>query len=154
MDTQLKQRLVGTAVLFGLAVIFVPMILDGPVERPASPESAGIPLELPANTADAEPGPAPEREPAPDPVAESAPPVAAGGWAVQLGSFSAPANADALAERLKGQGFAAFVQRVDVSNGRMYRVRVGPVADRAEAESLARRVRDRSGEPAVVVEHP
>ncbi len=157
MDTQLKQRLVGTAVLFGLAVIFVPMILDGPVERPTSPESAGVPLELPATTAETEPEPTlalsamgSDPNSGSDPIAESA----TGGWAVQLGSFSAPANADALAERLKGQGFAAFVQRVDVSNGRMYRVRVGPVADRAEAESLARRVRDRSGEPAVVVEHP
>jgi DedD protein len=34
MDQQLKQRLVGISVIFALAVIFVPMILDGSGQRP------------------------------------------------------------------------------------------------------------------------
>jgi DedD protein len=73
---------------------------------------------------------------------------------VQLGSFSARGNADALADRMREQGFEAFVQRVRVANGTMYRVRIGPVADRDDAESLAVRIREHSREPAVVVEHP
>lgn len=156
MDSNLKQRIVGTAVLFGLAVIFIPMILDGPVERSTAPQSTGVPLELPeTEEAVADPGSARMRDTEPAPVRsvpDEAP--AAAGWAVQLGSFSARGNADALAGRLLGAGFEAFVQRVQVTNGTMYRVRVGPVADRDEAEALAARVRESSGEPAVVVEHP
>ncbi len=166
MDTDLKQRIIGAAVLFGLAVIFVPMILDGPVDRPSGPQSTGVPLELPdpqAAETETEPAREPADRPEPVPTADPTPvpstrdqPRTDGeaGWAVQLGSFSADGNADALATRMREAGFEAFVQRVEVSNGTMYRVRVGPVADREEAEALAVRVRERSGEPAVVVEHP
>lgn len=164
MDTDLKQRIVGAAVLFGLAVIFVPMILDGPVERPSGPQSTGVPLELPdpqeaeiapvqEPAARSEPEPTPDPEPAPS-SSDPADTGAEAGWAVQLGSFSAAGNADALASRMREAGFEAFVQRIQASNGTMYRVRVGPVADRDAAEALAVRVRERSGEPAVVVEHP
>lgn len=43
METTLKQRLIGTAVIIALAVIFVPMILDGSGQQ----ESASINLEAP-----------------------------------------------------------------------------------------------------------
>lgn len=45
MDSALKQRLIGAAVLVALAVIFLPMLLDGP-----QPESAreSVPLDIPA----------------------------------------------------------------------------------------------------------
>ncbi len=36
MDQQLKERLVGAAVLALLAVLFVPMILDGPDDAPTT----------------------------------------------------------------------------------------------------------------------
>lgn len=43
METTLKQRLIGTVVIIALAVIFVPMILDGPGRQ----ESALVEKELP-----------------------------------------------------------------------------------------------------------
>jgi len=54
MDQQLKQRLVGLAVIFSLAVIFVPMLLDGPeperetleVKIPPSPEIVPLPVKV------------------------------------------------------------------------------------------------------------
>ena len=54
MDQQLKQRLVGLAVIFSLAVIFVPMLLDGPgpkeetleVDIPPSPEIVPLPQKV------------------------------------------------------------------------------------------------------------
>jgi len=54
MDQQLKQRLVGLAVIFSLAVIFVPMLLDGPeperetleVKIPPSPEIPPLPVKV------------------------------------------------------------------------------------------------------------
>lgn len=142
MDPLLKQRLVGTAVLVGLAVIFVPMVLDGPVERQRAPQSSGVPLALPAQ---------PEAEPADAPAPQAAP---TDGWAVQLGSFSAEGNAEALAERIDAAGYPAFVQRVRVANGTMFRVRVGPYAERDAALTLAERIGRDTDERTVVVPHP
>ena len=144
----LKQRMVGTAVLVGLAVIFVPMILDGPVNRPDAPQSVGVPLALPEAAPTSTEDPVPETaEPEPSPAVVS-------GFAVQLGSFSDADNAEALAADIGRAGFDAFVQRVQVENGTMFRVRVGPVSDKAEAESLAARVDRETGERGVVVPHP
>lgn len=151
MDPLLKQRMVGTAVLVGLAVIFVPMILDGPVEQRAEPaQSVGMPLALP--TEQGEPPASGVTEQAPEP--RPAEPVAGSGWAVQLGSFSTAGNAEALARKVNDAGFNAFVQRVQVDNGTMYRVRVGPLDERDAALALAARVTRETEERAVVVPHP
>ena len=44
MDTRLKQRLIGAAVLIALAVIFLPMLVQGP-----APDSgvSDVPLDVP-----------------------------------------------------------------------------------------------------------
>ncbi|KPM81870.1 SPOR domain-containing protein [Cobetia sp. UCD-24C] len=55
----------------------------------------------------AEPKPAPKPEPKPA-VASNAPSSSAGGWAVQVGSFGDPANAERLQKELQGKGFAAY----------------------------------------------
>jgi DedD protein len=47
MDTQLRSRLIGAAILIGLAVIFVPMLLEKPEAAPPV-GSEEIPLDIPA----------------------------------------------------------------------------------------------------------
>jgi DedD protein len=47
MDTQLRSRLIGAAILIGLAVIFVPMLLEKP-DPSTSVDSEEIPLDIPA----------------------------------------------------------------------------------------------------------
>jgi DedD protein len=90
--------------------------------------------------------------PAPAPPAASRPPAAASGFAVQVGSFGSRANADRLARTLRGDGFAAFVTP-SAGDRRLYRVRVGPVTGRAEAEQLAVRLAA-ARRPGQVVSHP
>ena len=46
MDSTLKQRLIGAAVLAALAIIFLPMLLKGPDVR--EPDAAEVPLSMPA----------------------------------------------------------------------------------------------------------
>ena len=46
MDSALKQRLIGAAVLVALAMIFLPMLLKGP--DTAEPDAARVPLEMPS----------------------------------------------------------------------------------------------------------
>ncbi|BCX83004.1 DedD protein [Methylomarinovum caldicuralii] len=142
MDLQLKRRLVGGAVLVFLAVIFLPMLFEDGLRSP-SPFDRTMP-EPPA------PGEAPARIVVPDrphlPLSS--------GWAVQVGSFSSAANADALVARLRQAGFPAYVARLDRAGESLYRVRVGPVLRREEAETLARRLRERFGLKGFVVSHP
>src|SRR6188768_2057950 len=46
MESSLKQRLIGAAVLVALAVIFLPMLLKGPDVK--EPDAAQVPLSMPA----------------------------------------------------------------------------------------------------------
>ncbi len=46
MDSALKQRLIGAAVLVALAMIFLPMLLKGP--ETTEPDAAQVPLDMPA----------------------------------------------------------------------------------------------------------
>lgn len=85
------------------------------------------------------PAPAPTAAPAPKPApapAATAKPLSPGSWVVQVGSFSDKANADALSARLRTAGYEAFQDDVRVGDKVLYRVRVGPEADRQRAEKL------------------
>ena len=66
--------------------------------------------------------------------ASPVPAAASTGFAVQLAAFSKPADATALRDRVRAAGFSAFTESVATDKGSLTRVRVGPVATRAEAE--------------------
>ena len=77
------------------------------------------------------------------------------GFAVQLGALSSEADANAMRDRARAAGFVAFHQRVDTDRGAVWRVRVGPEADRAAADRLRESVATKLGyKDAIVVPHP
>ena len=86
----------------------------------------------------------PESVPEPPPVT---------GWMVQLGSFSGRTNAERLVRDLKTQGFAAFVTESVSGGHKLYRVRVGPVADRATVQTIAAKLRA-AGHPGSLTPSP
>ncbi len=155
METPLKQRLIGAIVLVALAVIFLPMLVKGPapdsgvqdvpLQAPAAPaagqfETRELPLVAPSAPAGGAVGmPAtvpPETAGAPAPAADSGLPaaVAAGNYAVNFGAYASEADADAVIAHLKKSNLPGFRQ-ADTINGRQaWRVRIGPYADRAQAE--------------------
>ncbi len=94
---------------------------------------------------------APEVEAAPVVTAEPAPPVAATGWAVQVGSFSEQARARSLGDQLKKAGFEPFIEPFSAGEGTVYRVKVGPAAERSAAETLAARLEKEQGLKGLVV---
>ena len=105
--------------------------------------------------------PAPIPEPKPEPAQEE-PVVAAkivepasstGMWAVQLGSFGNPDNAEKLAADLRKQGFAAFLSQLATGSNQLHRVRIGPQKDREGAEAMAVRLQA-AGHEGQVVPHP
>lgn len=172
MYPALKQRLVGAIVLIALAVIFLPMLLDGS----GTPESLDVEVEIPERDE------APEsRFEEPDVAAEFAEPAgepdagsttagaeettgggkttdsgtaAVTGWVVQVGSFSREANALVLRDQLRDREYAAFVQKGESDGNAVWRVRVGPVPKESEAREIASRLESERGKPVLVMSHP
>ena len=64
------------------------------------------------------------------------------------------ATADAVAADLKAKGFKSFVVPHKDGKTTLYRVRVGPVASRAAADALAKKITDKTGQAARPVPHP
>ncbi len=139
---------------------------DNANEEPPQAAPASAAANTPADPQEAQSAPeVVARAPEPSTAAPaSSPPVSApveavpatataNAWAVQVGSFASQENAERLAERLRGKSYKAFVMR-NVVDGRVrFRVRVGPVAQRSEADLLATALQE-DRQPARVLSHP
>jgi DedD protein len=69
------------------------------------------------------------------PAAASATTSKPDGFVVQLAAFADDKGANALANKLKKGGYAAYVEPVNTSRGTLWRVRVGGYVTRPEAET-------------------
>lgn len=76
------------------------------------------------------------------------------GWVVQLASLASKNNALALRERLRGLGYTAFVEETTTAQGVLYRVRVGPELERANAETLRNRLEQQVQIKGIVSRYP
>ena len=156
VDTPLKQRLIGAIVLVALAVIFLPMLVKGPApdsgvanvpisapEAPADGEfqTRELPLVAPTGGATGLQGAAstpPLQDaaaPAEAAVADTSPAVAAGNYAVSFGAYGSQADANAVIAFLKKAQLPGFSEAATINGRPAWRVRVGPYADRAQAEA-------------------
>jgi DedD protein len=120
-----------------------------PVDVPTAPPAEAPPAPThPRVTATAPPEPPSVAAPPPTPVAPPAaadppppelPPAhaAQSGYAVQVGALADAASADQLAAKLEARGFRTYVAPSAEPGARRWRVRVGPVATREEAQRLA-----------------
>lgn len=165
MDTALKQRLIGAVVLVALAVIFLPMLIKGPapdsgvsdvpLDVPQAPEgqyeTRELPLVAPGNVpnsgavgmesdapaavsstpATSDSGTAPAADGQMLPATD-----AAGDFAVSFGAYASTADADAVIARLKQAQLPGYREPATINGKTAYRVRIGPYADRATAESV------------------
>ena len=78
----------------------------------------------------------------------------ASAFAVQVAVLSDLGKATAQRDALRSAGFAAFVEKLDTEKGNVYRVRVGPEADRADAEKIRGAIKQRFGHDAIIVDYP
>ncbi len=125
-------------------------------QRPAPPPLEPRPAAPPPPVVAPEPVP-PERAPAPP--AASAPPlkprIGLTAWVVQAASLSSRENADRLAAKLRAADLPTpEPELVDIKGKRFYRVRVGPVIERAEAEAMVEKVSQIAGAKAQVRKYP
>lgn len=156
----MKQRLVGAIVLGCLAIIFIPILLDGegvsPPEMnttipvaPPFPEPLEVEAQRPEIISDTEeilvaPVEVATAEPAEVADAETEqserPALDAEGlpqaWSIRLGIFAERANADALINRLLNQQYRAYSEAVITAQGELTAVFVGPVMTMTAAEEL------------------
>jgi len=77
------------------------------------------------------------------PAVGSEAPLAAvsGSYTIQVGAFGDGAAAESLARSLGDKGFAAYVTPSAGYTSQRWRVRVGPLETRAEADTIARRLK-------------
>ena len=128
---------------------------------PAAVTTQALPPEAP------KPAPAVTKPVATTPVATAAKPATPApkpdtpkpaassvGFAVQLGAFSQASDANAMRDKLRAGGFSAFVEQVRTDKGTLNRVRVGPVASRADADRLKAQVSAKVGIDGMVRPHP
>lgn len=122
----------------------------GPGERAEpSPEAAAEPAQAPAAVPEpppSRPEPAPAEPPRPAPAAETTPaptPAASGNFVIQVFSTKEESQAKKVLADLKGAGFKAFMSPVKVGASTMYRVRIGPFAQRGQADQTAAKVKEK-----------
>lgn len=95
----------------------------------------------PARPEPADPVPAPIPEPVPPPAAAPPAPEATGDWFLQVGAYSGRPAADNVVANLKKLSVPAFVLVPTAGSAdQLFRVRVGPYATQAEAETVRTRL--------------
>jgi cell division septation protein DedD len=133
-----------------------------PTQPAATPLAASPPLPLTAMESLKEKEPPPlspkKRSPPktarpkkerPQPAKKSGPnplKAMAGGQTIQVGAFSEENGAATLKKRLKAKGYEAYIVKNAVpGQGLLWRVRVGHFPDRASAESIAKKLKEKEG---------
>lgn len=76
------------------------------------------------------------------------------GWAVQVGSYRDGDNAREEESRLRDAGLPAFIDESEAEGRSIYRVKVGPVAQRDEAQELGERLQEELDMTGIVVTFP
>ncbi len=115
------------------------------LQSEVAPNDKVKPRAEPPPVASKSDGPTPLAPPAKETAAKaSAPAASAGGrpgvWVVQVHALKDQGAAAALAQRLSGKGYPAFVLSPSPGAPSIYRVQVGRYNDRREAEQIARRL--------------
>jgi len=110
-----------------------------PAPAAAPPAATALTIVAPAAAAPASSAPAGSAPAGSAPAGSgvTSPAAAATALFVQAGAFSDPANAERLAEKLRGGNYGKVIVRDDqIAGRRMYRVRIGPVPSVAEFDRV------------------
>jgi DedD protein len=176
LEERLKQRLIGAAVLVALVVIFVPMLIDEPIdsklvadhdipEKPAAllKPSPEILPPVPAAKIDKRDGvpdkvPVASKPPPPDPLtdttADKSERRSPSAWMIQVASLSVRKNAQKLVANLKKSDMPAQFDRVQIEGKTLYRVRVGPEVDFKTAERIVEQIKRKFKLKSKVMRYP
>lgn len=127
-------REVAPAAAAEIAAVPPPVAEDTPAVASAPPMAP-----QPAAGSEVRPAAEPQESKAAAPAKTPAS-AAAGRWWVQVGSYASRDNAQRKAQKLRDAGYSTEVSRARQNGTELYRVRAGPVADRAAAAALQARL--------------
>ena len=128
-----------------------PKVIRTPIDEqsPPAPETEKETPRVVEKPAKAEKPPAPVKQTKSD---KTTPTKA---WVVQVGSFSKRDNAMRLRDQLRNKGYETFVEQISTADKIFYRVRVGPVVTRSNAEALQKELQAKVKlEHTKVMSHP
>ena len=119
------------------------LVSAGPFETRAAAEAARLKISqaIPGAPARLEAG---ASTPQGD-VPAIAGPARAGAWAVQVAAMGSQADALALRDKLRANGFDGFVDSVNAGGRQLWRVRAGPQTQRSDAVSLRDQIKAKLG---------
>lgn len=163
MDGKLKQRVIGVVVLTALAIIILPLLLDGTeqerrriVQRiPAVPTLEVIDVDPKVMIAEMDRIEAESQaqlpkevelsdEPPSDDIDRPASSLDANGlpnsWSLQVGSFTDVKNAVQLRDELRKKGFRTYALAVSTETGDHVRVFVGPLLQLKQLQQIKEKV--------------
>lgn len=164
LEERLKQRLIGAAVLVALVVIFVPMLIDEPVDskqvadhdipekpvklaKPMKDILPPVPPEQPSQSDQAPSPPVETKPPPPDALADKTSDMSdrksPSAWMIQVASLSVRENAKKLVADLRKAEMPAQFDSVQIEGKTLFRVRVGPEVDFKTAERMAAQIKDK-----------
>ena len=121
------------------------LVSAGPFETRAQAEAARLKISqtIPGVPARLESGATTPQGDVPAPAAGA--PVRAGAWAVQVAAMGSQADALALRDKLRANGFDGFVDSVNAGGRQLWRVRAGPQTQRSDAVSLRDQIKAKLG---------
>ena len=145
-------------------------VMAGPFETRTAAEAARLKIaqtvpsvqpHLSQSADDEGAAPAPARASATAPVKSAAPSAAtatttpkAAGWAVQLAALGSQADANAMRDKLRANGFDGYVSSVQVGGKQLWQVRAGPQTQRADAQRVHDQIKAKLGIDGVVRQVP
>lgn len=88
------------------------------------------------------------------PAAAAKPAARAGGWAVQVAAMGSQADANALRDKLRANGFDGYVDTVNANGKQLWRVRAGPQTQRDDAVRVRDQIKTKLGLGGNVVSAP
>ncbi|HEY8329192.1 MAG TPA: SPOR domain-containing protein [Rhodanobacter sp.] len=132
------------------------LVIAGPFETRAAAEAARLKItqSIPGVPARLEQDASRESSAAATPTAAATTTAKAGGWAVQLAAMSNQADANALRDKLRANGFDGFVDSVQSGGKQLWRVRAGPQTQRSDAQRVHDQIKAKLGIDGNVVSVP
>lgn len=150
MNQNLKQRLVGLAVLTSLLVIFLPMLFDNPINETDNLTNQltipDVPISLLPSDAENNIKTIDDviKLPKPKAIKESTHEKQTASkmirWFIQIGIFSQESNAILLRDKIRQQGFPVTIKVVSREKDLVYKVNVGPELDQKRAEVMKAKI--------------
>lgn len=162
----MQQRLIGAILLVALGVIFIPVLLDGSgfksrysrsIEMPPEPEfpplseitlEPVVPTHVKQKSATAT---VKKPEPSKPKTALKQPGNA---FALQVSTVTIKDNAYALRDKLRKDGYSAYVESSTKNGKTSYRVRIGPELEKSRLEKMKVTLSKEQGLDGFIVNHP